>query len=197
MSLKANEVPLGLRVTSIADQLNLDFAMIHKERKKANEISRMVLVGDVTGKACVLVECVVSAESRNSYIRLIVAFCQFQRHGGYVRDPWAGSVGVERQRSDQSICLRDTRYWSFEDSREKCLELTSFFIPGVLSGKAIDVINNSPLSKVVVTNTIPHEDKKLLCPKLETIDISATLAEAIRRTHNGESISYLFSHAPS
>jgi ribose-phosphate pyrophosphokinase len=44
------------RATSIADRLNLDFALIHKERKKANEVSRMVLVGDVRGKACILVE---------------------------------------------------------------------------------------------------------------------------------------------
>ncbi|KAJ1966225.1 ribose phosphate diphosphokinase subunit prs4 [Dispira parvispora] len=67
---------------------------------------------------------------------------------------------------------------------------------GILSGKAIRVINDSVLSRVVVTNTIPHEHKKFACPKLDTIDISATLAEAIRRTHNGESVSYLFSHVP-
>ncbi|KAF7707160.1 hypothetical protein HF521_018378 [Silurus meridionalis] len=35
------------RVTSIADQLSVDFALIYKERKKANEVDRMVLVGDV------------------------------------------------------------------------------------------------------------------------------------------------------
>ena len=35
------------RVTSIADRLNVDFALIHKERKKANEVDRVVLVGDV------------------------------------------------------------------------------------------------------------------------------------------------------
>ena len=28
-----------LRVTSIADKLNVDFALIHKERKKANEVN--------------------------------------------------------------------------------------------------------------------------------------------------------------
>jgi ribose-phosphate pyrophosphokinase len=31
-----------------------------------------------------------------------------------------------------------------------------------------------------------------MCKKLVTIDISATIAESIRRTHNGESISLLF-----
>ena len=34
------------RVTAIADRLNVEFALIHKERKKANEVDRMVLVGD-------------------------------------------------------------------------------------------------------------------------------------------------------
>lgn len=67
----------------------------------------------------------------------------------------------------------------------------------VLSGKAIDVINQSQLTRLVVTNTIPHEDKKLLCPKLDSIDVSATFAEAMRRTHNGESVSYLFNYVPS
>lgn len=35
------------RVTSLADRLNVDFALIHKERKKANEVASMVLVGEV------------------------------------------------------------------------------------------------------------------------------------------------------
>ncbi|MEE6509470.1 hypothetical protein FKM82_026308 [Ascaphus truei] len=44
------------RVTSIADRLNVDFALIHKERKKANEVDRMVLVGDVKEKVAILVD---------------------------------------------------------------------------------------------------------------------------------------------
>lgn len=46
--------------------------------------------------------------------------------------------------------------------------------------------------QVVVTNTIPHEHQKLQCPKIKTVDISMILSEAIRRIHNGESMSYLF-----
>ncbi|KAF7638900.1 Pribosyltran_N domain-containing protein [Meloidogyne graminicola] len=44
------------RVTSIADRLNVDFALIHKERKIANEVEKMTLVGDVTGKTAILVD---------------------------------------------------------------------------------------------------------------------------------------------
>ena len=43
-------------MTSIADKLNVDFALIHKERKKANEVASMVLVGDVTNKVAILVD---------------------------------------------------------------------------------------------------------------------------------------------
>ena len=44
------------RVTSIADRLNTDFALIHKERKKANEVASMTLVGDVQGRVAILVD---------------------------------------------------------------------------------------------------------------------------------------------
>ncbi|KAJ7621729.1 phosphoribosyltransferase-like protein [Mycena polygramma] len=44
------------RATSIADRLGVDFALFHKERKKANEVSRMVLVGRVAGKTALLVD---------------------------------------------------------------------------------------------------------------------------------------------
>ncbi|KAM0430521.1 hypothetical protein ACHAPT_005870 [Fusarium lateritium] len=67
---------------------------------------------------------------------------------------------------------------------------------GILSGNAIETINQSCLSGLVVTNTVPLGDKVERCPKLKVIDVSGTLAEAIRRTHNGESVSYLFTNAP-
>lgn len=44
------------RASLLSDRLNLNFALIHKERAKANEVSRMVLVGDVTDKVCIIVD---------------------------------------------------------------------------------------------------------------------------------------------
>jgi len=44
------------RVTAIADRLNIEFALIHKERKKANEVDRMVLVGDAKDRVAILVD---------------------------------------------------------------------------------------------------------------------------------------------
>ena len=44
------------RVTAIADRLNIEFALIHKERKKANEVASMVLVGEAKDKVAILVD---------------------------------------------------------------------------------------------------------------------------------------------
>ncbi|KAK6825476.1 ribose-phosphate pyrophosphokinase 3 [Apiospora arundinis] len=76
-------------------------------------------------------------------------------------------------------------------------EVVAIVTHGILSGDAVNIINNSCLSKVVVTNTVPLGDKQERCKKLNVIDVSPTIAEAIRRTHNGESVSFLFHHAPA
>jgi ribose-phosphate pyrophosphokinase len=40
------------RAAGLADKLDLNFALIHKERQRANEVSKMVLVGNVRDKVC-------------------------------------------------------------------------------------------------------------------------------------------------
>ncbi|ELU43753.1 eukaryotic translation initiation factor 2A [Rhizoctonia solani AG-1 IA] len=50
-----------------------------------------------------------------------------------------------------------------------------------------------PIERLVVTNTIPQTANEAVCEgKLQVLDVSPVLAESIRRTHNGESISLLF-----
>ncbi|KAA6414641.1 MAG: ribose-phosphate pyrophosphokinase 1 [Lasallia pustulata] len=142
------------RATSIADALDLNFALIHKERARPNEVSRMVLVGDVLGKIAILVD-----DMADTCGTLVKAADTVMQHGAK--------------------------------------EVVAIVTHGILSGNAIQTLNGSKLKRVVVTNTVPHEQKKELCEKLETIDVSPTLAEACRRTHNGESVSFLFSHAPT
>ncbi|KAL1660023.1 phosphoribosyltransferase-like protein [Schizophyllum commune] len=63
---------------------------------------------------------------------------------------------------------------------------------GLLSETKLSVINQLPIVELAVTNTVPQLQHKALCPKLVSIDISPTIAESIRRMHNGESISLLF-----
>jgi ribose-phosphate pyrophosphokinase len=129
----------------------------------------MVLVGDVKGKTAILV------------------------------DDMADTCGTLVKAADVLIA-------------EGAKDVLAIVTHGILSGNAIEALNGSKLKKIVVTNTVPHEDKKELCDRIETIDISPTvsealicikicadhkqLAEACRRTHNGESVSFLFKHAP-
>jgi ribose-phosphate pyrophosphokinase len=62
----------------------------------------------------------------------------------------------------------------------------------VLSGPALERLQSSCLSQVVVTNTIPLRGKELICPKLHQLSVAPLLGEAIRRIHEDESVSSLF-----
>jgi ribose-phosphate pyrophosphokinase len=62
----------------------------------------------------------------------------------------------------------------------------------VFSGPAIDRINASPLEKVMVTDTIALSEKARTCPKVEQLSLAVILGEAIRRIHEGASVSSLF-----
>lgn len=61
----------------------------------------------------------------------------------------------------------------------------------ILSGPAIERLQDSPLREVVVTNTLFVPEEKRF-PKLTTLSIAELLARAIRYTHSNESVSQLF-----
>ncbi|EHY57702.1 Ribose-phosphate pyrophosphokinase 2 [Exophiala dermatitidis] len=148
------------RATSIADKLDLPFALIHKERSRPNEVSRMTLVGTVEGKVAILV------------------------------DDMADTCGTLAKAADTLI-------------KHGAKDVVALVTHGILSGKAVEILKGSSLSRLVITNTVPVSEEKIEALKveegqkgcrLEFIDIAPVLAEAIRRTHNGESVSYLFNH---
>jgi ribose-phosphate pyrophosphokinase len=62
----------------------------------------------------------------------------------------------------------------------------------VLSGPAVDRINQSAIKQVVVTNTIPLGENVQACPKIRVLSVSNLLAEAIQRIHDERSVSSLF-----
>ncbi len=62
----------------------------------------------------------------------------------------------------------------------------------VLSGQAIERLEQSVLKELVVTNTIPLKPETKQCAKIKVLSISNLLGEAIRRIHNEESVSSLF-----
>ncbi|KAI0361590.1 phosphoribosyl pyrophosphokinase [Trametes cingulata] len=141
------------RATSMADRLGVDFALFHKERKKANEVSRMVLVGHVKGKIAVLV------------------------------DDMADTCGT--------LCLAAQHL-----SEAGASKVYAMVTHGILSGNALKNVEQSALEKLIVTNTLPQAENVARCEKIEVIDIGNVLAEVIRRSHYGESVSKLFDEVP-
>lgn len=102
------------RASSMAASLDLDFALFHKERKKANEIARMVLVGNVEGKTAILI------------------------------DDMADTCGTLALAAKHLLA----------NGAKTVLALVTH---GILSGKAMTVLNESEIEKLIVTNSIPQK----------------------------------------
>jgi ribose-phosphate pyrophosphokinase len=62
----------------------------------------------------------------------------------------------------------------------------------VLSGAAVERIANSVLDEVVVSDTIPLSEAAQKIGKIKVLGVSRLLGEAIKRIHNGDSVSSLF-----
>jgi len=137
------------RAKSVADKVGCELAIIHKERKKANEVESMTLVGDVEGK-----------------IALIV-------------DDMADTCGTLKLAAETL-------------KKKGATEIYALCSHGILSGDAVEKIESSCITELIVTNSILLSDKSKKCTKIKEIDIAPMLAEAIIRTHKGESISVLF-----
>ena len=68
----------------------------------------------------------------------------------------------------------------------------SYITHPIFSGKACQNIDNSKLDGIIVTDTIPLNEKTAKSNKIRQITVSEMLAETIRRIHNKESVSTLF-----
>jgi ribose-phosphate pyrophosphokinase len=62
----------------------------------------------------------------------------------------------------------------------------------VLSGHAIERIERSPLSKLIVTDSLPLSAEKRACGKIEVLTIAELLARAIKNIHEETSVTSLF-----
>jgi ribose-phosphate pyrophosphokinase len=74
-------------------------------------------------------------------------------------------------------------------------KVVSYCTHPVLSGNAIDNINNSSLDTLVVTDTIPLKEEAKNCSKIRQLSLARFLGESIRRVSNEESVSAMFDHA--
>jgi ribose-phosphate pyrophosphokinase len=117
-----------------------------KYRKRANEVSEMTVIGDVTGKDVILIDDICdTAGTLASAAKALM-------------DKGAKSV--------RAMCTHP-----------------------VLSGKAYETINNSVLTEMVVTDTIPLKQQS---PKIKVITCAKLFSRAIRNIHEHRSIAALF-----
>jgi len=139
------------RATAIADKLNLDFALIHKERRLASHPHKpdMMLVGEVKGKQVILIDDVIDTAFTITKAAKVLA-----EHGA--------------------------------------TKIYSIITHGIMSGDAVERTQKSFLDEVIVSNSIPQELHLEKCQKMKVFNIAPIFAEAIRRIHNGESVSMLF-----
>ncbi|CEP24286.1 PRS1 [Cyberlindnera jadinii] len=121
------------RAAGLADRLDLNFALIHKERARANEVSRMVLVGDVTDKICLIVDdmadtCGTLAKAaeillENNAKSVVAIVTHGILSGNAIKN-------INNSKLDRVVC---TNTVPFEEKLELCPKLDTIDISGVLA----------------------------------------------------------------
>jgi ribose-phosphate pyrophosphokinase len=72
------------------------------------------------------------------------------------------------------------------------LKVFACAVHGVLSGPALERIENAPIDQLIVTNTIPLRGDAQNCRKIVVLSVARLLGQAIRSIHEETSVSSLF-----
>jgi ribose-phosphate pyrophosphokinase len=134
------------RANSYAKRFDIGLAICHKQRKKANEVAEMTVIGDVSGKDVILV------------------------------DDMCDTAGTLTKAADLFM-------------EKGALSVRAFCTHAVLSGPAYDRIENSRITELIVTDTIPLKQQS---DKIRVLSVADLFGDVIRRNANNESISSHF-----
>jgi ribose-phosphate pyrophosphokinase len=134
------------RANSYAKKLNTGLAICHKQRKKANEVAEMTVIGDVRGKDVILI------------------------------DDMCDTAGTLTKAADLFI-------------ENGAKSVRAFCTHAVLSGPAYERIEQSKLTELIVTDTIPLKQKS---GKIRVLSVADLFSDVIRRMVNNQSISTHF-----
>ena len=138
------------RARAAAKRINdADLAIIDKRRPEPNLVKVMNVIGDVSGRTCIMVDDMVDTGG---------TLCQ--------------AAEILKEKGAKKVVAYATH--------------------AVLSGGAIENIQNSKLDEIVITNTIPLNQKATNCKKIRQLSIAKTLADVIRRISDEQSISTIF-----
>ncbi|ADU12828.1 ribose-phosphate pyrophosphokinase [Asticcacaulis excentricus] len=138
-----------VRARALADRLGGDLAIVDKRRPRAGESEVMNIIGDVTGRNCILFDDIVDS-------------------GGTLVN--AAKALIDRGATSVS----------------------AYISHGVLSGKAMERVENSVLKELVITDSIEAPEHVRNHPKVRIVGVAPLIGEAIRRIANEESVSKLF-----
>jgi ribose-phosphate pyrophosphokinase len=72
------------------------------------------------------------------------------------------------------------------------LEICACCTHPVLSGPALDRIENSDIKEIIVTDTIPLTDRAKKCQRIKVLSVAGLLGEAVRRIYYNDSVHSLF-----
>jgi ribose-phosphate pyrophosphokinase len=137
------------RARAYAKRLGAGLAVVDKRRSDAGTAEVMNVIGDVSGRTCILQDDIVDT---------------------------AGTM------QKGAIALKNA-------GAERVLACA---VHGVLSGPAIERIEQSPIERMIVTNTIPPSPDRARCGKIDELSVARLLAQAIRSIHEESSVSSLF-----
>ena len=138
-----------VRTRALGNRIGADLAIVDKRRERAGVSEVMNIIGDVTGRDCLLVDDIVDS-------------------GGTLCN--AAAALLENGASSVS----------------------AYITHGVLSGEAVNRVNDSKLKKLLITDTIQPSEAILNSPKFGVINIAPLMGEAMRRTSDENSVSSLF-----
>ncbi|MCX7119308.1 MAG: ribose-phosphate pyrophosphokinase [Legionellales bacterium] len=79
-----------------------------------------------------------------------------------------------------------------ELKKSGALSVRAYITHPVLSGLAVENIENSALDEVVVTDTIPLSEEAKKCRKIRVISLAPLLAQALKRVNDDQSVSSMF-----
>ena len=138
-----------VRARALAKQLDADLAIIDKRRPKPNVAKVMNIIGEVSGRTCLIMDDMV--DTANTLCEAAKALKE---------------KGAER--------------------------VLAYCTHGVLSGPAVERIENSAIDELVVTDTIPLNEQARNCKRIRQLSVAELLAETLRRINAEESVSSLF-----
>lgn len=135
------------RAKNYAGHLGADVVIAYKERKKANQVDEMFLIGDVVGRNVILIDDMIDTAG---------TLCK----------------AAEILMANGALSVR------------------AMATHAVLSGKAYENIENSKLSEVIVTDTIPVKTE--LSSKIKVLSCAELFADVMEMVHEHKSISDKF-----